>query len=601
MKREKERKDKNENYFCFLLGKALKNSIKSSTVASSTRSHLFLVGSGGQFGLLNQRGRSVHDWEEQFHHSDLVRLGEGLVVEQLLDIADALGLEGLRGFWQGTEGLQQVLVVPWLNFIVAGFWTVDQLFNGVTIVVQDEQVWGQVPSDHGTDFLDSQLQGAVTDKQEDSARLGQFVVSKSSTQSGTDGETNRTPQDLRDTDGVLWEFGGGDTESRGTSFGDDDVAFLQPGGQFGPEPFLVQWDGFWFFSSGVGELDGRHWVSSGIVGLDGGVQSVNPLFVFNNLLEQVLHLDSLPSGSSDLGVVGVEFDNVVGLVAIGEGTGVEVRHQTTNGDDQVSFFNDFLNVWGGQGTNVNTTESWVVFVNGGLTHWGDKGWELGQVNEFFGFSSNVVSAGTSVNKDDWVLSVGDQSEDFIVDFFFGIGVVGWQAQVDWGLRQSGGVDWQVNKVGWQGQVDWLLVDVSVSDGLVDDSWSVLDAVDVVSFNRDFGTHSLENGKVTVTQSVVKQQFLGLRLGRRNTDNVEQTNVFRVSAGNGVQTGQFTDTKGGDHGGKTLDSGVTVSSVTGVQLVGVTGPSKTFDIVDVVEKSQVEVTWNTKDGVDFELS
>ena len=92
-----------------------------------------------------------------------------------------------------TEGLQQLQVVPWLDLVVLSSWTVDQLLDGVTVVVQDEQVWLQVPSNDGGDLLDSQLQGTVTDEEDDSLLWIDLLSSEGSTEDGTTGETNGTP------------------------------------------------------------------------------------------------------------------------------------------------------------------------------------------------------------------------------------------------------------------------------------------------------------------------------------------------------------------------------------------------------------------------
>lgn len=85
-----------------------------------------------------------------------------------------------------------------------------------------------------------------------------------------------------------------------------------------------------------------------------------------------------------------------------------------------------------------------------------------------------------------------------------------------------------------------------------------------------------------------------------TDNVDHTDVLGVSTSDGVEGGKFTDTKGGDQDTETVDTGVTVSGVTGIELIGVTDPTETLNFIDLIQKRKVEVTWNTKDGGDSEL-
>ena len=47
-------------------------------------------------------------------------------------------------------------------------------------------------------------------------------------------------------------------------------------------------------------------------------------------------------------------------------------------------------------------------------------------------------------------------------------------------------------------------------------------------------------------------------------------------------------------------GVTISGVSGVELVGVADPFETFDVVDVVEQSEIEVAGHAEDAVDADL-
>lgn len=149
------------------------------------------VDGSGQLSLFNQGGWSVHNWQHNFDHSDLGVLVEFLVLGQLVPFTG--GGDSVVFVVLSTEGWQQGQVVPALNVVVAGLLTVNQSFNGVTIVVQDEQVWLQAPSDHGGDFLDGQLQGTVTNEQDDSLLWVNFFSGEGGTQTGTSGETDGTP------------------------------------------------------------------------------------------------------------------------------------------------------------------------------------------------------------------------------------------------------------------------------------------------------------------------------------------------------------------------------------------------------------------------
>lgn len=52
---------------------------------------------------------------------------------------------------------------------------------------------------------------------------------------------------------------------------------------------------------------------------------------------------------------------------------------------------------------------------------------------------------------------------------------------------------------------------------------------------------------------------------------------------------------------TLDSGVSIGGVGCIQFVRIANPFEAIDIVDMVQEGQVEVTWNTEDVVDADLT
>lgn len=120
---------------------------------------------------------------------------------------------------------------------------------------------------------------------------------------------------MGNTNGVIWESGLDNTKGRGTGFGDDDITFSEPRGDSGPKPFLRKLgvSGGW----GVSHFDVWNWgdLVVGSSGLDLGVQE----------LQGFLHGDTGESGLLDLGVIGVEFDDVSGLVRVRERTSVEIR------------------------------------------------------------------------------------------------------------------------------------------------------------------------------------------------------------------------------------------------------------------------------------
>jgi hypothetical protein len=53
-------------------------------------------------------------------------------------------------------------------------------------------------------------------------------------------------------------------------------------------------------------------------------------------------------------------------------------------------------------------------------------------------------------------------------------------------------------------------------------------------------------------------------------------------------------------GAVHSSGIAIGGVCGVELIGVADPFQAFDIVYVIEESEVEVSGNAKDSVDADL-
>nr|CAA62649.1 L3137 [Saccharomyces cerevisiae] len=191
-----------------------------------------------------------------------------------------------------------------------------------------------------------------------------------------------------------------------------------------PHPFLLHWSVSW---SRLGNWNSS-WDSNRFVVLDDFWNSIQ------QFLQGKFHLNTWEGGVSDLDVVRVEFNDIFGLVGVRERTGIEIRQQSTDRQYQISRFYSLLNFWSRQGTNVNTTVSWVLFVNSTLTHWGDVNWELSQVHQLLSFSLDIMSRSTSISQDNWVLSILDQFNNSSNNFSFSFSVVWLQRQVNWSFQ-----------------------------------------------------------------------------------------------------------------------------------------------------------------------
>lgn len=76
-------------------------------------------------------------------------------------------------------------------------------------------------------------------------------------------------------------------------------------------------------------------------------------------------------------------------------------------------------------------------------------------------------------------------------------------------------------------------------------------------------------------------------------------IFGVGSGDSVQSRQFTDTKGGDHGSYALDTGVSICSVSSVQLVDASDPVQAR-LWQIIESDKVVVSRNTVDTSNTDL-
>lgn len=81
-----------------------------------------------------------------------------------------------------------------------------------------------------------------------------------------------------------------------------------------------------------------------------------------------------------------------------------------------------------------------------------------------------------------------------------------------------------------------------------------------NFTRDLGAHVGEDVEVAVSERVVKEHAVSLRDGGRATDNVDDGDVLREGTSNAVDSGELSNTKGGDEGTHRLDTSISIRSI-----------------------------------------
>lgn len=207
------------------------------------------IGFRSQLGLYLECPRCIH-----LAHDNLDQLNDfcflkRLVVKQvdeLLFRGDPVGLV-LCGAKEG----QELEVLPLrVDVIVGSVGTVDEAFDGVPVVVEDEEDRGQVVADHGADLLDGELQGAVAYKQDVSSvllllasgfRRGRRWMERGEggAEEGGDRVPDGSPENLGDCSDVGWKSRVEDAKVGGSGLGDDDVVFLQQSSAYHwPEPVV---------------------------------------------------------------------------------------------------------------------------------------------------------------------------------------------------------------------------------------------------------------------------------------------------------------------------------------------------------------------------
>lgn len=77
------------------------------------------------------------------------------------------------------------------------------------------------------------------------------------------------------------------------------------------------------------------------------------------------------------------------------------------------------------------------------------------------------------------------------------------------------------------------------------------------------------------------------------------NVFAISAGDTVNSGQLAYTKSGDDSADALHTSITVGGIGGIQLIAVADPFKP-GLGQIVKGNKVEVAWKSVDRPDSDL-
>jgi len=81
--------------------------------------------------------------------------------------------------------------------------------------------------------------------------------------------------------------------------------------------------------------------------------------------------------------------------------------------------------------------------------------------------------------------------------------------------------------------------------------------------------------------------------RRLANNMDYSNPFGQATHNPIESAEFANTmRGNEYTWDTFDSSVPVGGVSSVQLVGIADKVQAWDVVNIIEEIEVEISWHS---------
>lgn len=438
-------------------------------------------------------------------------------------------------------------MVPRVDVIVLGFHAVDEAFNGVAVVVDEEDDWLEAMTNHGAHFLGRQLERAIANKENGSSLVVHVAGSGSSTLRGTDRPANATPQDLAESCDASREPGIPDTKVGCASLCNDNVVLDEEFTHTWPEPRLV---------------NGLAAVLRNLI-LDQGAardRQLGHVKFLGNLAENTPHANARICGVPDDAVVAVKVNGVELRSAIREAGGIEVALEATNGEDEIRRLDSILGTGRvGTSTCIYATKVVVLFVDGALAHGRDKDGQFALFDELVHFIENVVSNGAGVNENDGLLRGVKIAHNDVDDVVFPLGLILGLREVD-GRVEASTLNLSLGHVGGHHDVDGLGANEALAQAVVNLYSNVGRVVELGDVAGNVGAHVGKDVEVAIAEGVMQKHAIALRDGGRAADNVDDGDVFGIGTGDAIDGRELTDAKGGDEGTDAVDSSVAVSSV-----------------------------------------
>lgn len=540
------------------------------------------------------------NWRVVFRfHQELNKLGLGRVLELLVlrqrnEILEGGDLEVLDLVLSSTKDLEQLSPLPVRrDVVVALLRAPDTALNGVTCVIDEEDGYREVETYHRSHLLDGHHSGTVTLNKVDTLVLvGCNSLAHSSTESSGKGKADRRVVVLREVQGILGQRAAARAVLEGTGLGNESVTRCQELGNGVRESELSDLA----LKLRVREVNLRL----------GGVDVSRDLDreLLEDTVENVAEEHVVVVLTEDTGIESVNNDQLRVIDGTRHTTRVEVRDMSTDVQDEVAVFLHGLRyTLEGDLAIVDTAELGVGLLDRGSAKECAVAIGASALKDLHSALLHVETSGEEIVKNDRSLRLGESIENGLSNFVSGRveGHLGSNL-----LGKVGSADREGDHVSREEESSGFLKLHDLVNEVVDLLRGLLGVPKLLSGAAQWFASLLVVTVVIRTQTmrgrrVVEKNVLVLGEAGRLADDVDDGDVLGIGTRDTVESAQLTDGVGGDNDtGDARLTSVAIGSVSSVQLVTSSNPFEALNIVDVVQKLEVEITRHTEDVLNANL-
>lgn len=522
---------------------------------------------------------------------DKLRLGrvlELLVLGQGNKVLESINLVVLDLVLGGTEDLIQLGPLPvGRDVVVTLLGAPDTALDGVTGVVDKEDGHWEVETDYGGHFLDGHHSRAVTlDEVHTLVLVGGDSLAHGSTECSRERKADRRVVVLREVSGVLGQSAAASAVLEGTGLGNESVTRSQELGDDVRKSKL---------SDGALELRIRE-VDLGPGGVD--VRRNLDRELLQHTIENMAEVHVVIVFAENASVEGMD-NNEFGVVDRSRHTTrVEVRDVGTNVQDEVTVLLDSLgDTLQGDLAVVNTTELGMSLLYRRSAEERAVAISTRALKNLHSALLHVEAGCEQIVENNRSLGLGKSIED-------GLGnLIGRRVEGKLGsnlLGKVGGADRKANHVCGNEKRSGLLKLHDLVNEVVDLGSGLLNVPKFFGNTAQWLTSLLVVSMVIGTQTVrsrrvVKKKVLVLSKARRLSNDVDNGDVFGICTRDTVESAQLTDcVSGNNHAGFAGLTCIAVGSISTIELVTRSNPLEALNVVNVIQKLEVEITRHTED-------